>query len=241
MAPAQPVVEGMEFSFNASAFKEVCWEIGNLFSHRTAQRKVSGTFPVQGRLGVNLPLGSLRIVGADRNDAVIELAINAFTKEQADAVSYSVQQRDGEATLLIDGPFSGAKNLATVSAVLTVPRALILDVQSNMGSVTATDVGSIRVQANMGSVVIDGTSGDCHAHSNMGKVRVRVLPQWRGSSGVYAGTNMGKAAIAIPNGLQFECKATSNMGGAEVSVGSTPGAPPAIAHSNMGSVKIVPA
>jgi hypothetical protein len=228
----------MEFSFSASSFKQVCWEIGNLFTRRTAQRRTAGTFPVRGRLAVDLPLGSLRIAAADRTDAAIELTINAFTQEQTEAVSYAIQERDGETRLLIDGPFSGAKNLATVSALLTVPRALALDVRSGMGSVTATEVGPIRVQANMGGVVIDGTSGDCFVHSNMGKVRVRVSPQWKGS-GVSASTNMGKATIAIPSNLPFECLASSSMGSVEVRAGSTPGAPPAKAHSNMGSVTIV--
>jgi hypothetical protein len=230
----------MNFSWNASAFKEWCWSVGGM-RHATVRKTMRGSIPVCGRLAVNVPFGELRVAGCDGPDAEIEVRVRSSRPEHAEGVSYTTQQRDGETRVSVDGPLSGGgKNFASVEVLVRVPRGVPLEARCGMGAIGATDVGKISLHANMGAIDVDGARAGCDVHANMGAVTVRLAPQWQGE-GVTVSTNMGKATLAVPDGVRLDCAASSNMGSVEMKVGSTEGAPPAKVHSNMGSARIVPA
>ena len=225
------------WSWSAGSFKEWCWRLGNL-TGGSIQKTMSGSFAVRQRLTVKLPFGKLHVSGCDGDQAEVKIAVRGSYPEQASAVSYTTRERDGETELLIDGPFAGGGNISSVEVDLRVPRHIPVEARCAMGAVRANDVGKIEIRAHMGAVEVTNALTDCDVVANMGAVDVTLSPQWQGQR-ISIRTNMGAAALNVPANVRLDCKASSSMGKVEMRASSTPGAPVATVHSDMGSARIV--
>ncbi|HTU80793.1 MAG TPA: hypothetical protein VMF61_01610 [Candidatus Acidoferrales bacterium] len=215
------------------------WLLARATGMRTPRRRIQATFAVGPRLEVHIGAGTCRIVGASVTAVELDMTVKAFTDEEASRVSYTTQERDGITKLLIDGPFSGSRNLATVDLALRVPRGVRVDVHSSMGTVKAQDVDQIGVHASMGAVEIANAHADTYVDAQMGAVRVALAPDWRGS-GIALNASMGAATLLVPAGVHLNCEATSSLGSVKVGVGSYPDAPTARVSTSMGAVRIAP-
>ncbi|MBV8489102.1 MAG: hypothetical protein JO199_01140 [Candidatus Eremiobacteraeota bacterium] len=231
----------MEFSWNwkTSFFKEFAVKAGS-FTHREVHKTMRASIPVRQRLSIDVPFGALTVVGSDGPNAEIEIRVLSRGPEQAQGISYTTRDRDGETFVAIDGPLGGAVNLTTVEVDLRMPRSAPLIARCGLGALKAAKVGPIEAHANLGTVDIDEALTTSEVRANLGDVNVRLSPLWHGDR-VAISTNLGRGILRVPSQVRLECKASSSLGKVEIAIGSYEGAPPATIHSNLGMVRIEPA
>jgi DUF4097 and DUF4098 domain-containing protein YvlB len=130
------------------------------------------------RLRVEVPAGDVRIVGRSPGNTVRVLGRRCGSRgDVLDGLALGVGQRGGELRIKVEIPthlFSRTQGtVARIDLEIEVPRELSLDLNTSLGNVELTDVGSVRLEDRLGDVRIAGVAGTLILESGPGDVRIR--------------------------------------------------------------------
>jgi len=215
------------------------------------KRRWALTFPGVGRVDVQTAGGRIEVVGEDRRDVAVEVAVAWSLGGQP----RHTERVDGEQLTCRAGWWAPPFGVGWVDYRLRVPAgtavtgasgggpALVVgvdgdvDVRSSAGSVTGRRLaGRVRLHSSAGTVVGSELSGpSAEADTSAGSVRLDFLTP---PSRVQARSSAGSVDVLVPDEV-YRVDAHSSAGRVEIGVRTAPGAGRQIsARSSAGRVRV---
>lgn len=181
---------------------------------RTASVQAPGRLSVDG--GMN---GGVKVTGWDRSDMQIQAKVwaNARSQDRADELEKAIRIRVDGGRISADGPDTGRREGWGVSYEIMVPRAMDMDLDTDNGGVTVTDVsGDIQFQARNGGVHLVRVGGDVRGRTRNGGLTVELAgDHWEGA-GLDAETTNGGVRMVVPSDYSAELVTGTVNGGIDI-------------------------
>jgi DUF4097 and DUF4098 domain-containing protein YvlB len=177
--------------------------------------KVDGEKPLS--LKVIDDSGSVTITGADVDTVQLKVVKTAYDSSQARAdqevksIKYTVEQTGNKITLKYELPKSMNFNnkVNTVDFFITVPTATSVDIDSNFGEVSVTDItGNAVIVNDFGNVTVEKLEGALSVSNNSGEVTATSITA--GSQDIDLQSDFG--SIRLQNASGKDVTLDSNSG-----------------------------
>lgn len=141
-------------------------------------------------------VGDITVMGTEGNECSVEIKIAAqgkdasAVKDLADQVHVTTDEQDQVLTITPNTPENSKEAQVTVAFVLRIPRALNLDLTTQVGNIT---VHNMQSQVN------------CHA--NVGNIRAQAIVK-----ALNVNTNVGEIYLVVTDDTDAQISALSNLG-----------------------------
>lgn len=176
------------------------WYNDRLMSHCELREQTlaaaRGTLSVDARQN-----GGISIKGADRNDILMRVRVQAAAATQAEAQELAKQVRvETGSQIRAEGPALDRNRYWTVSYEIFVPRRTNLSLETYNGGISIRDVNAqIEFQAHNGGVSLNNLAGDVRGSTVNGGLSVRLTgARWDGA-GLDVETTNGGISLKIPD------------------------------------------
>ena len=163
--------------------------------------------------------GGISVEGWDRDEIQIQARVNVWTRDgEDDAVEITSKiQIDTDGTIHATGPKQRNREGWSVSYRIMVPKESNLDLETNNGGISVTDVeGEIEAEAMNGGMSLTRLAGDVKAHTTNGGLDVELGGErWKGD-GLDATTTNGGVTLEIPKNYNAELETGTVNGSVHV-------------------------
>ena len=155
--------------------------------------------------------GRITIKGENRNDVLVRACVRAWAKTSSDAESLV------NAINIKTSPNIRAENMSdrnvSVSYEIHVPNSTNLNLKSNNGRITISDVaGQLKFETRNGRITLNNVAGDVKGETNNGRVTVKLSgSSWQGN-GLNVRTNNGRISLYMPSNYSANVDAGTGNG-----------------------------
>jgi len=164
--------------------------------------------------------GGISVEGWDRNEIRIEARVTVWTRDDEEKEALEILNKikiDTDGTIEATGPKQRNREGWSVSYRIMVPKESNLELETNNGGISVTDVeGEIEAEAMNGGMSLTRLAGDVKAHTTNGGLDVELGGErWKGD-GLDATTTNGGVTLEIPKNYNAELETGTVNGSVHV-------------------------
>lgn len=160
------------------------------------------------RIILKVPAGSLTIHGSSQNDQISVRAVKHGSKEHVHELS--LQQRTHNGTVTLSSSFD--EKQGSIDIEVTVPQRLMVDAETQSGSITVDDVaGDIHAYTAHGSVTIEHARGRCIVKAPHGAISLSHTGIHTDNGSIML-EGYGPLSLTIPEHTDAELRAQTRSG-----------------------------
>jgi len=153
------------------------------------------------------PNGGIHIYGSDRSDVLIRSKVAAQARSDADArrLVSGVRVDTSGGRVHAEGPTTGEDESWSVSFDISVPRTMMLTLNTRNGGIAIDDFhGTAKFKTVNGGVSLHNVGGDLRGATSNGGVTVDLDGDHWDGAGLDVETNNGGVKMSLPAGFSAE-------------------------------------
>ena len=168
--------------------------------------------------------GSIRVHAWEKADILVKACVQtaAPSSQAAEAMAQQVTITNGAGQVVAKGPTAADNSWWSVSYEIWAPAAGNLELQANNGSIHVEGTsGRIRAHSSNGSLKVINSSGDFEGETTNGSLTLELTNAWHGS-GLKLKTVNGSIHLQLPDGVGAEVEASTVNGSLSSDFGQLP-------------------